>query len=1207
MSLRAFLSRRVVTPEGVRPAAILVEGEQIREVVVDPNRMPAEVAETLDFGDAAILPGLVDSHVHINDPGRADWEGFETATRAAAAGGYTLLVDMPLNCLPATTDVAALEAKRLAAKGRCRVDWMAWGGVVEDNQHCIEPLAKAGIAGFKCFLVHPGIDGFTMVTEEQLREALPHVARSGLPLLVHAELPGPINAATESLANADWTLYETYLSSRPEEAELGAIRMLLRLCREFRFRLHIVHLSASQALSELHAARTEGLAVSVETCPHYLYLKAEEIPRGATLFKCAPPVRGGKNRDALWQGLRDRVIDLVATDHSPCPPEMKRLGEGNFGTAWGGIASLSLALPLMYTAAIGRGFSLQDIARWMAEAPAKLAGCDGRKGRIAAGNDADFVIFDPESEFEVSETLLHYRHAVSPYLGEKLRGKVEATYLRGNLVFKDGEFPGEPRGREYQRTMKNGRIVGTSVPRQEGRGKVTGEARYVDDMVLPDMLYGATVRSRIARGRIKKIVFGPVVDWNEFVIVSAKDIPGKNCIALIEDDQPCLADGAINHPEEAILLLAHPDRHLLPKAVAAISIETDPLPGIFTNEESERRSEIIWGEDNIFKSYLIEKGDVDKVWQHADHIVEGEYETGAQEQLYIENNGMIAAFDPQQGVTVWGSLQCPYYVHKALMKLLGLSAERVRVIQMETGGAFGGKEEYPSMIAGHAALLAMKSGKPVKIIYDRMEDMAATTKRHPSRTRHRTAVSADGKILAGEIEFVIDGGAYKTLSPVVLSRGAIHAGGPYYWPSIRIRAKAVATNTPPHGAFRGFGAPQSLFALERHMDRIAKVVGLSPAEIRRQNFLKRGQTTTTEQTISEQIDLDKLLERGLELSDYHAKRQRFAKENPARGKKKGIGIAAFLHGAGFTGSGERYLGSVVGVEACADGSVRVVVSSTEFGQGTKTVLCQIAAEALGLRYGDVGIAQPDTQDVPNSGPTVASRTVMVVGKLVQAAAIGVRQTLAACGMLGESYSPEEFRYVCRAYVAEHGSFRSLARYEQPDEIVWDDEKYRGSAYAAFAWAVYVAEVTVDLTTYGVTVDDFVALQEVGKVLHPVLAKGQIIGGVAQGIGFALYEKVVWDEGRMQNGQMTNYIMPTSADLPLIRVYFEELGNHHGAYGAKGIGELPMDGPAPAILNAVEDALGVPFDSIPLLPEDIFDAMRELVEPEKVPVAARGSE
>jgi CO/xanthine dehydrogenase Mo-binding subunit len=738
--------------------------------------------------------------------------------------------------------------------------------------------------------------------------------------------------------------------------------------------------------------------------------------------------------------------------------------------------------------------------------------------------------------------------------------------------------------------MNHERIVGTAVPRKEGREKVTGKALYVDDMLLPDMLYGATVRSQISRGKIKKITFNPGIPWNEFVIVSAKDIPGKNCIALIGDDQPCLAGEFVNHPEEPILLLAHPDRHALRKAVEAVSIEYDPLPAIFTMEESERGSEVIWGADNIFKTYRIEKGDVDGVWSKADYVVEGEYSTGAQEQLYIENNGMIAAYDSRQGITVWGSLQCPYYVHKALMALCDLPAEKVRVVQMETGGAFGGKEDYPSMIAGHAALLAIKSGKPVKIVYDRAEDMAATTKRHPSRTRHRTAVSRDGKILGGEIEFTIDGGAYATLSSVVLSRGAIHAGGPYYWPNVRLQAKALATNAPPHGAFRGFGAPQSIFAMERHMDRIAQVVGLSPVEIRRRNFLKPGESTSTEQVVREPIDLGKLLDKALNLSDYYTKKERFSSENHSGTIKRGIGIAAFLHGAGFTGSGERYLSSVVGVEGCADGRVRVLVSSTEFGQGTKTVLCQIAAEALGVRYEDVTIAQPDTTEVPNSGPTVASRTVMVVGKLVESAARGIQQTLTVAGMLPEQYSADEFRAACQNYVATNGPLRSWSQYEPPPDIFWDDQAYRGEAYAAYSWAVYVAEVAVDLTTYSVSVNDFVALQEVGKVLHPVLAIGQIVGGVAQGIGFALYEKVIWQQGRMQNSQMTNYIMPTSSDLPPIRVFFEELGNVHGAFGAKGIGELPMDGPAPAILNAVEDAMEIRFDSVPLMPEDLFEAI-----------------
>jgi CO/xanthine dehydrogenase Mo-binding subunit len=753
--------------------------------------------------------------------------------------------------------------------------------------------------------------------------------------------------------------------------------------------------------------------------------------------------------------------------------------------------------------------------------------------------------------------------------------------------------------------VKTEHIVGVGVPRKEGWDKVTGRVEYIDDMSLPNMLWGATVRSGIPRGKITRITFGAGVPWDEFVIVSAKDIPGRNCVASIVDDQPCLAGGLVNHPEEPILLLAHPDQHILPKAVEAVAIDYEPLPALFSIEESERQAAIIWGTDNIFKRYLIEKGDLDQVWAQADFVIDGEYTTEAQEQLYIENNGVIASFNRERGITLWGSLQCPYYVHKALMMLCDLPEDKVRVVQTETGGAFGGKEEYPSMIAGHAALLAMKSGHPVKIVYDRMEDMAATTKRHPSRTRHRTAVSREGKILGGEIEFVVDGGAYTTLSPVVLSRGTIHAGGPYYWPNVRIRAKAVATNAPPHGAFRGFGAPQSLFAMERHMDRIALTLGISAVEIRRRNFLKTGQTTTTGQVIREPIDLEKLLDRGLVLADYHAKKERFRRENTSPLSKKGIGVAAFLHGAGFTGSGERTLGSVVGVEGCRDGRVRVLVSSTEFGQGTKTVLCQILAETLGLSYEDAEIAQADTEHVPNSGPTVASRTVMVVGKLVESAARGLEQTLIASGLLRAGHSREEFREACAHYVAQHGALKSWARYQAPPGIFWDDEKYRGEAYAAFAWAVYIAEVTVDLTSYSVSVDDFVALQEVGRVLHPVLAQGQIAGGVAQGIGFALYEKVVWQQGRMQNAQMTNYIMPTSADVPTIRVYFEELGNVHGAFGAKGIGELPIDGPAPAVVNAIVDALGIHFDSIPLLPEDIFEAVAPCAQAETEGGAAHG--
>jgi CO/xanthine dehydrogenase Mo-binding subunit len=738
------------------------------------------------------------------------------------------------------------------------------------------------------------------------------------------------------------------------------------------------------------------------------------------------------------------------------------------------------------------------------------------------------------------------------------------------------------------------RVIGKSVPRKEGREKVTGRARYVDDLSLPGMLHGVTVRSPAARGRIRAIHFEGEIPWHEFTVVTAKDIPGKNCIALLIEDQPCLAAEFVNHPEEAIVLLAHHDKYLLEEARRAVRIEIEPLPAIFSIEDSLAHKEIIWGHDNIFKSFYVEKGDVDRAWAGADFVVEGVYETGAQEQLYIEPQGMIAQVTEAEGVTVWGSLQCPHYVHKALMILFGLPRERVRVVQAETGGGFGGKEEYPSMIAGHAALLARKSGWPVKIIYDRAEDMVATTKRHPSRTRHATAVTRDGKLLAMDIDFTVDGGAYETLSPVVLSRGTIHAAGPYACPNVRIRSRAVATNAPPHGAFRGFGAPQSVFALERHLDRVAEAVGITPDELRRRNFVREGQTLAVGQIVKEKVDMNDLMERAFELSGYREKRKLFAATNcdsDARGGiKRGIGFASFLHGAGFTGSGEEYLASEVAMEAKADGTVHILAGSTEMGQGTNTIFAQIAAEALRLDCEQIRIVQPDTAYVPNSGPTVASRTAMIVGKLVETAAVGLLKLLTDGGLLRDGYSAADFSRACCLYVGKHGALKSFVKYEHPRDLHWDDQKYSGDAYGAYAWAVYVAEVSVDTRTAEVRVNDFVAAQEVGKVINPVLAAGQIEGGVAQGIGFALYENVVWQEGRMVNAQMTNYVMPTSVDLPAIRVYFQEIPYGRGPAGAKGIGELPLDGTAPAIANAIAHATGVDVRQIPITAETLLEML-----------------
>jgi len=449
---QAYVSNRVVTPTGTRPAALVVEDGVIRAVCAAEELAGLGIAadDVQDLGDLAILPGLVDTHVHINEPGRTEWEGFHTATRAAAAGGCTTLIDMPLNCLPETTTVAALEAKRAAAAGQCFVDWMSWGGAVADNQAHILPLARAGVPGYKCFLIYPGCDGFTMIDQQQLEASLPAIAESGLPLLVHAELAGPIDRAMMMVRHADWSKYATYLASRPDEAELEAIRLMIRLCREYKFRLHIVHLATAHALDLLHEARGEGLPITVETCPHYLHFNAEDIPDGATEFKCAPPIRSRENREALWQGLREGVIDMIVTDHSPCPPAMKRREEGRFDLAWGGIASLSVTLPVIWSECRARGFSLDDLVRWMSSAPAALAGIGDQASALAAGRDANFVVFDTEAASAVTIEQLHFRHPVSPYLGETLHGVVRATYLRGEAVFREETMTKTPRGRELR-------------------------------------------------------------------------------------------------------------------------------------------------------------------------------------------------------------------------------------------------------------------------------------------------------------------------------------------------------------------------------------------------------------------------------------------------------------------------------------------------------------------------------------------------------------------------------------------------------------------------------------------------------------------------------------------------------------------------------------------------------------------------------------
>jgi len=718
------------------------------------------------------------------------------------------------------------------------------------------------------------------------------------------------------------------------------------------------------------------------------------------------------------------------------------------------------------------------------------------------------------------------------------------------------------------------------MKRREALTKLTGRERYVDDLPLEGFLWGMTVRSPAPRGRIAAIRFAKGVDWSQFVVVDHRDIPGPNVVALIEQDQPVLAADVVRHVHEPVLLLAHPSRDAVRRAVRSVEIVVAPEPATLDFRVSP----------DVLKHLKIEKGDVARALAQAPVVVSGTYETGAQEHVYLETQGMIAYLEGDV-LVVKGSMQCPYYVVKALQHALARDESKVRVIQTPTGGGFGGKEEFPSHIALHAALLGLKSGRPVKLIYDRGEDMAATTKRHPALVRHRTGLTRDGRLLAQDIEVVIDGGAYVTLSPVVLSRAIIHAAGPYACDHVRIVGRAVFTNAVPFGAFRGFGAPQTQFAGERHMDVIAQTLALDAVELRRTNLLREGQTTATGQVISDGTDRVAVMERALELSGYRVKQRDHATFNATQATlRRGIGLATFYHGAGFTGGGEVALKSRLRVAGLPDGRVEVLSASIEMGQGTLTVFTELAAARLGLAPEDVTIAEADTARVPNSGPTVASRTTMIVGGLVERAADDLRRRAG----LDDAAQGDAVKQAIRRWHRDHagGTLVGEATYEKPPGIEWDDTTYRGDAYGAFAWAAYTAEVEVDLRTCATRVIDFVAVQEVGNVLNPTLARGQVQGGVVQGIGWALMEECKWRDGAMANNQLTNYLIPTSDDVPSIRVAFLENPYAHGAGGAKGLGELPIDGPAPAIVNAVARATGADPRVIPLTPERLMEIMEE---------------
>jgi CO/xanthine dehydrogenase Mo-binding subunit len=723
------------------------------------------------------------------------------------------------------------------------------------------------------------------------------------------------------------------------------------------------------------------------------------------------------------------------------------------------------------------------------------------------------------------------------------------------------------------------RITSGLPLRREGPEKLTGVAKYADDLVFPGAWFGATVRSTEPHATLLAIDLDDVFEWSRVVVVTAADIPGENIVSLIRDDQPILVPigGEIRHQAEPLCLIAAADRETLRAARRHLRVRTERLPAVFDPlESSEEISHCDVG-----------RGDLALGFEEAELVIEGTYRVGHQEQLYIENQAMIAVPRDDGGVTVHGSCQCPYYIHRALKRSLGLSDAQAVVVQAETGGGFGGKEEYPSIVALHAALLARKVGKPVRMIYDRHEDLSATTKRHPAVIRHRTGVTRDGRLVAQEIDVVMDGGAYCTLSPVVLSRGVLHAGGPYRCPNVRIRGRAMATNTPPNGAFRGFGAPQTEFAAEMQINRIAEALGISPLELRRRWAYRAGDLTPTGQVLRESVAAVEVLEAAATASDFarHSKQTRRAREARQSGARmaSGIGLAMGWHGAGFTGSGEVHIAGVASVELTDGGSVRVLTAQTEMGQGTKTIFPQLVAAELGVEPDVVDVAPQDTSVVPDSGPTVASRTAMVVGGLIIKAARRLRAQV-------EAVTGEPFADSYHDFAVEHGGLRVDERFEPYPNVEFDDATYTGDAYPAFGWACAVARVDVDLDTGEVAVRDVVSADDAGRIIHPVLAEGQVEGGTLQAIGYATIEEIKLVDGRYLNDRLATYLIPTALDAPRLEAILVESPFSGAPHGAKGIGELPMDVGAPAVVAAIHDATGVWIHDLPATPERILAAV-----------------
>ncbi len=760
-----------------------------------------------------------------------------------------------------------------------------------------------------------------------------------------------------------------------------------------------------------------------------------------------------------------------------------------------------------------------------------------------------------------------------------------------------------------------GAAVGTSALRPDAEAKVRGEARYADDLAFPGMVHVKTVRSERPHARVVGLDLARVESARGVVgTVTAADVPGENVVPVIYRDMPALAEGVVRYVGEPIALVAAETRDAAESAAALAGVTYDDLPAVFDPREAARPGSpqvaLPVGAEtgNVFNHMVIRKGDVSAGFAEADVIVEGGYEVGYQEHAYLEPQGVIAV-PADGGMTVYGTLQCPFYVQSAVANVLGLPLSKVRIVQTATGGGFGGKEDVPSHLAALAAVVAWKLRRPAKLVLDRAEDIATTSKRHPGTIRYRTGAKRDGTLTAVEVEFYYNAGAYQTLSSAVLWRGLVHAAGPYRVPHVKVDAYSVATNTVPCGAFRGFGSPQVIFAHEAQMDELAQRLGMDPLALREKNALREGDATATGQLLDQSVGLGDCIAKARAIASWSERQAEVAAFNRReKFRRRGLGVSTVMYGVGMGAKAPLLEKAGAYLKLEADGSVAVAVGTTEMGQGAITVLSQIAADGLGLPVELVQVLPVDSSRVPDSGPTVASRTTTVQGMAVLDAARKLRARIEDA--VRHMFACPEFTLEGRLFcipgpTPRHVDIAEVARWMwahnwdmgttgwvEGSPVSWDPATGQGHAYFVYAYACHVALVEVDLLTGEAHVEGFWAVHDSGKIVNPATARGQVVGGVAQGIGYALIEELASRDGRILAPSFTAYHIPTSCDVPEVEVEFAEAPYSGGPFGAKGLGEVPLMASHAAVANAVSAATGARLRAYPAIPERVLALVTE---------------